>query len=382
MKTVPLLEVASLASDRVRPWAGQRGYVATGDADDSGHLSPTMLSYDEKPSRADLTARPGDVLMARMAGTQKIFEIDEVSSKHVYSTGFAVLRPDASSLEAGYLRHWLRTSAFQLAKDRYSAGATQRAITNAGMRELTIPMCGPSEQRRIAAILDHADALRAKRLEVQTVLGELKDSMFRETQDGARTTMRLDEAYWFQEGPGIRKWQFTLDGVKLLNVGNIVGDGSIDLSRTQRHISTEEATGRYKHFLVDEGDLVIASSGISIAEDGLLRTRGSFVAAKHLPLCMNTSTIRFKAVDDRSDLVYLQAWLGSNEFRQQITRLVTGSAQKNFGPSHLKQLTITLPPLRRQHEFRDRVAAIPRSDTVGLDELFASLQSRAFRGEL
>jgi type I restriction enzyme, S subunit len=165
--------------------------------------------------------------------------------------------------------------------------------------------------------------------------------------------VNLSDAYWFQEGPGVRNWQFQDSGVKLLNVANITKHG-LDLGKTNRHLSVEEVEEKYSHFLVDAGDMVIASSGISIEEDGFLRTRGAFVNHEHLPLCMNTSTIRFKAMDGISSLSYLRHWIDSMNFRGQISRLVTGSAQKNFGPSHLKQITIPLPPL----EVQKRIASI------------------------
>ena len=152
----------------------------------------------------------------------------------------------------------------------------------------------------------------------------------------------LEQAFWFQEGPGVRNTQFREKGVKLLNVGNILKNGGIDLNKTKRHISEDEAKTKYKHFLCDEGDLVIASSGISFDEDGLLRTRGDFIKSHQLPLCMNTSVIRFKSKNGNS-LNYLKHWLQSYEFRNQITKLVTGSAQQNFGPTHLKKVKINLP---------------------------------------
>ena len=71
------------------------------------------------------------------------------------------------------------------------------------------------------------------------------------------------EVVWFQEGPGVRNTQYTNSGVKLLNVANLV-DGKVDLSNTDRYISEEEAYGKYKHFLVDDGDFIIASSGIKV----------------------------------------------------------------------------------------------------------------------
>src|SRR5690242_8745651 len=104
------------------------------------------------------------------------------------------------------------------------------------------------------------------------------------------TIKNFSDAYWFQEGPGVRKWQFTSFGIKLLNVANISKYGTIELDKTERYLSEQEVKTKYRHFLVNEGDLVIASSGISFDEDGLLRTRGAFVRKEHLPLCMNTST--------------------------------------------------------------------------------------------
>jgi type I restriction enzyme S subunit len=167
-------------------------------------------------------------------------------------------------------------------------------------------------------------------------------------------TVPLTEVFWFQEGPGVRTTQFRSSGIKLLNVSNILKSGQIDLTNTARYLDPDEINSRYRHFLIDAGDLVIASSGVSFDTDGMLRTRGAFVAAKDLPLCMNTSTIRFKAIDGVSDLRYLRHWIDSQHFRRQITRLVTGTAQQNFGPSHLKAIEIPLPPLPEQR----RIAAI------------------------
>ena len=190
--------------------------------------------------------------------------------------------------------------------------------------------------------------------------------------------VKLDEAFWFQEGPGVRRWQFTDHGIKLLNVGNILKTGTIDLAKTDRHLSEDEVRERYSHFLADAGDLVIASSGISIDDDELLRTRGAFIEEDHLPLCMNTSTIRFKAIDGLSDLGFLKHWLQSREFRVQITREVTGIAQKNFGPSHLKRLHLGLPPLAEQKRIAgildaaDALRAKRRESLAQLDTLLQS----------
>lgn len=157
--------------------------------------------------------------------------------------------------------------------------------------------------------------------------------------------VKIPDVLSFQEGPGVRKHQFTSEGVKLLNVGNI-NNGQIDLSKTKMYISKQEAFGKYKHFLVDDGDLVIASSGIVVNN---FHNKIAFIKEEHLPLCMNTSTIRFKALNDEViDLNYFRYFLKTKFFADQLQRLITGSAQLNFGPSHLKKIDLVLPPLEDQ----------------------------------
>ena len=157
---------------------------------------------------------------------------------------------------------------------------------------------------------------------------------------------KLPEVVFFQEGPGVRNNQYTQTGVKLLNVANLV-EGQVVLENTNRYISEEEAYGKYNHFLVDEGDLIIASSGIKVE---YFDKKMGFVKKEHLPLCMNTSTIRFKSLDNGNlNLKYFSYFLKSIYFKKQIARLITGSAQLNFGPSHLKQIDVIVPPINIQN---------------------------------
>lgn len=154
------------------------------------------------------------------------------------------------------------------------------------------------------------------------------------------TVVNLKDFVFFQEGPGVRKSQYTTNGVKLLNVGNIQ-NGRIQLSNTNTYISKDEANGKYKHFLVDEGDLIIASSGIKPND---FNKKVAFIHKEHLPLCMNTSTIRFKSKDAKLlDLNYLKYFFMSDYFKNQVKFYVTGSAQLNFGPSHLEKVIIDIP---------------------------------------
>ena len=176
----------------------------------------------------------------------------------------------------------------------------------------------------------------------------------------------LGEVSWFQEGPGVRNWQFTSTGVKLLNGTNIFR-GRLDLSSTTRFISAKEAAGAYAHFLADPGDIVIASSGITIDR---LHEKVAFVEQDDLPVCMNTSTIRFKVRAGLLESSFLFQFLVSDGFKSQIGGQATGSAQLNFGPSHVGKVLLPVPPLFEQQAI---AAALTDADALlaGLDRLIA-----------
>jgi type I restriction enzyme S subunit len=310
----------------------------------------------------------------------------------VCSTDILPIAP-GPRLDRDYLAHFLSRPAVVALAAQRATGANLPRLSPRELERFRLPLPSLREQKRIARVLDAADGLRVKRREALVRLGSLTESIFKDTFEKLDTssgseTVLLRDAYWFQEGPGVRKWQFRDAGVKLLNVANILKDGTLDLEKTNKYLGPDEVQSRYEHFLVDEGDLVVASSGISFDDDGMLRTRGAFVDTSHLPLCMNTSTIRFKAIEGLSNLAYLKQWLETVEFRSQISRRVTGSAQQNFGPSHLRELWITLPPIHTQQLFDARVAgvgcvrAVQQTHLAHLDTLFTSLQDRAFKGEL
>ena len=345
---------------------------------------------------AKKAVRPNDVMISRIVPhIRRACVVGPANGHRQIASGEWIIFRD-ERIWPKYLRWVLVGDVFHSAFMRTVSGVGGSLLRArpAEVFKIQIRLPPLAEQKRIAGILDAADALRAKRGEALTQLDTLLQSTFLDMfGDPVINPMgwevqRLADVFWLQEGPGVRNWQFKESGIKLLNVSNILKSGELDLSKTDRHLSTDEVQEKYSHFLVDAGDLVIASSGISIDEDDLLRTRSAFVRDEHLPLCMNTSTVRFKATDGVSDLRFLQQWLQSHEFRRQITREVTGSAQKNFGPTHLKRLRITLPPLDLLRRFGAIVESVEqqkarqRAHLAELDTLFASLQSRAFRGDL
>jgi type I restriction enzyme S subunit len=144
---------------------------------------------------------------------------------------------------------------------------------------------------------------------------------------------------FFQEGPGIRNWQYVeRDGVRFVNI-RCLEDGRLITSKMSQ-ISKEEAYGKYSHFLLDTDDYVVSSSGTL--------GRVATVQTEDLPCCLNTSVIRMRPANDRLERGYLKYFLLSDYYKSQIFAFANGSAQLNYGPSHLKQMEIIAPPVADQ----------------------------------
>ena len=150
---------------------------------------------------------------------------------------------------------------------------------------------------------------------------------------------RLSDVVFFQEGPGIRNWQFRDYGIKLLNVKNIV-EGQLMLDNSDKFISEEEFEAKYRHFMIKENDILFASSGASWGKLAWYKDPGYKVI-------LNTSTIRLRFYSDHFEKSYLEFYLKSDLFRLQMELQLVGM-QPNFGSTHLNRVYIPLPPINEQ----------------------------------
>ena len=78
----------------------------------------------------------------------------------------------------------------------------------------------------------------------------------------------LPDVVFFQEGPGLRKYQYRETGIPFLNIRTIV-DGKVDKSLCHC-LDLEEVESKYPHFLLSEGDIICSTSG-TIGKTALIR---------------------------------------------------------------------------------------------------------------
>ncbi len=290
----------------------------------------------------DVTLVMSDVPNGRAIA--KSFLVDS-NDRYTLNQRICALRVNPNEFYPRYLFLQLNRNPDLLA---YDDGVKQTNLRKDEVLKCRIITPDRKEQQQIADTIFDIDFLITSLEKLIQKKKMIKQGVMQELLTGKRRLPGFDGDWgvdlmpnkcWYQEGPGVRTSQFTRKGVKLFNGSNI-HKNKIDLDNTDRFISEKEAFGMYAHFLADQGDIVIASSGITIEK---FDEKVAYIEGNHLPLCMNTSTIRFKPKEDKIEKQFIFYFLQSKSFKKQIGGQATGSAQLNFGPSHIDTVTIDFP---------------------------------------
>ena len=261
-------------------------------------------------------------------------------------------------------------------------GAAQPFIAVGDARRAHIPLPPLDEQRRIVAILDKADALRCKRTDALSKLATLKSSIFLQmfgdwSVPGSRTrTVQLAESIDFLTS-GSRGWaEYYRDvGALFIRIQNVRRD-ELDLS--DRTFVDAPNTAEALRTRVQPGDVLLSITAdlgrTAIVPDDI----GEAYINQHLAILRTT----------RLSPRFLSAALASVAGQTAIQRQNREGVKAGLNFDDVRGLRIPDVPRQQQDTFAriaDRVddqILLQNSHLTKLDDLFASLQHRAFRGEL
>ncbi len=290
-----------------------------------------------------------------------------------------VLRP-TSLVELAYLCRVLENYDVT----PFVTGTTRGKLTKAGASEIVIPLPPLAEQRRIAEVLDRAEALRAKRRAALAQLDSFTQSLFLDLfGDPATNPKRLPQVSLAEVTTRITDGthltpKFVDSGVPFIFVKN-VRNGSIDF-QTDKFISEEEHASLYKRCPVGEGDVLYTTVGATYGQAASVGSFTKFAFQRHLA--------HLKPDPKKIVPSFLGSMMQLPLMKRQADRWARGAAQPTINLKELREMVVPLPPIPLQREFARRVTAVEalktaqRASLAELDALFATLQHRAFRGEL
>ncbi|WP_203336719.1 restriction endonuclease subunit S [Nocardioides limicola] len=379
MKVTPLAELVRPGGRRAGTETDLPVYSVTKHAG----FVPSLEYFKKQVFSRDVAGyklvNPGDFAYATI-------HLDEGSigiapERSLISPMYTVFKADDSLVDPGYLIRFLKSPRALAHYPQLGKGAVHRrkAISLAALGALPVPLPPLPEQRRIAAILDHADALRAKRRHVLAHLEDVGPAIFRQmfgnpvTNDRNWPLKPLSELGTLDRG--VSKHRPRNDPALLGGAHPLIQTG--DVANSGGYIRNFRATysdvGLAQSRMWPAGTLCITIAA-NIAKTGIL----TFDA------CFPDSVVGFTSSPE--SCTFVQAWLG---FLQAVLEAsAPQSAQKNINLAILRQLKVPAPGDDLLKEFHERIRAVKEqrastsSAQEALDGMFASLQSRAFRGEL
>jgi type I restriction enzyme S subunit len=330
---------------------------------------------------------PGDLLLNEASGSPREVGKPAIWRGEIENCAFqnTLLRVRPKPVvDPRYLLHFFQHEAATGAFARGARGVGIHHLGRDALARWPVPLPPLHEQRRIAAILDQADALRVKRRQVLTYFHTVLEAIFVDVfgDELAKANTSLGEIALVSSG--LTKGRRTSEPTQLvpyLAVVNVQA-GHLNLEAV-KHI--EATDSEIKRYALSDGDLLLTEGG-----DPDKLGRGT-VWRNELPLCLHQNHIfrvrTHPGVDLDSD--YLSAYMASRPARSYFLRAAkqtTGIASINM--TQLKALPVLVPSTRRQQEYLGRVRAATSPtkkallSAIVLDQLFDSLQSRAYSGQL
>lgn len=387
---VPLGEIADLQAgvgfppDLQGRTSGDYPVAKVGDISRVGRAGEAVINtadhFVDQLDLVRLKARPipvGSVLFAKIG--------EAIRQNHRVIAGCELLVDNNAMaaiplgrVESRYLFHFLRTVDFYA----LASATTVPALRKSDLQRLPVPLPPLPDQRRIAEILDKADALRAKRRAALAQLDTLTQSIFLD--------MFGDPATNPKEWPRLQLGDLS-DKVKTWNPTSKPQDefiyidiAAIDQVRKRitgaRRILGTDAPSRARQ-QVCTGDVLISTvrpnlNAVATIDDHLDGATAS------------TGFCVLRPRETRINSAYLFALVRHDAFIGAMVRQASGASYPAVTDAIVRAWLAPCPPIELQREYARRMKGLARVQARGeasLDEfegLFASLQHRAFRGEL
>jgi type I restriction enzyme S subunit len=267
----------------------------------------------------------------------------------------------------------------------FVTGTTRGKLTKGGASEIPIPLPPLAEQRRIAEVLDRAEALRAKRRAALAQLDSLTQSIFLDLFGDPTANPKQWPTKSLAE---LSSSIFDIDhnmpdaverGIPFISAKDLMDDGRISFDNVKM-ISEHDFHRLARKGRPEKGDIIYSRIGVKLGKARMVEVSFDFLASY--------SCCTIKPNRDLVDATFLCRLLDSPFILRQAHKGVRAIGVPDLGLGEIKNFKIVLPPRELQLEFDRRVATVERlkaahrASLAEMDALFDSLQHRAFRGEL
>lgn len=383
-RRVRLGEVATIEREIVEPAQIETGtmFVGLENIESGGQFVNVRPVDSGELASSKFVFTPRHILYGKLR--PYLAKIARPDFEGICSTDILPVLP-GPELDRSYLAWLLLTPEMVTRAASRATGANLPRLSPSALLEMPIPLPPLPEQQRIAAILDQADALRTKRRAALAQLDTLTQAIFLDMFGDPLTNPEAWPSARFAKiceritvGIVVKPSSYYVEnGIPALRSLN-VKPGKILLQDLVYFSESDNEKKLFKTRL-KAGDLVLVRSG---------QPGTAAVVPRELDGINAIDLLIATPLHDYVDVTYLCEFFNSSGGRDLVLSRQRGQVQKHLNVGSLNEAIIPLPPLLLQREFAKRVAVLEkakashRSALSEHDSLFASLQQRAFRGEL
>lgn len=343
---------------------------------DGDNLRFITNSKADELSRHDY--KPGDVVIAKLGDPCGVAcQIPKSSNSGIIVADVVRFRGRKNEIDHKYLTYYLNSPQCLRQTSQMSKGTTRQRINLSDIKKLLVPLPPLPEQRRIAAILDKADAIRKKRQETIHLTEEFLRSAFLEMFGDPVTNPKGWPVKRMDEVASVNRGKFT---PRPRNDPKYYG-GKHPFIQTGDLSHCHGVLKQWKQTLNDEGAKVsrqFNKGTIAIAIAANIGDTAILGFDSYFP----DSVVGIEVLNERATSEYVECVL---RFQQQsLTFHATETAQKNINLQTLRPLRIPVPPLEYQFVFSNLyIRSYALYDTqmtvvVQKDNLFGTLINSAF----
>ncbi|MEL6492742.1 MAG: restriction endonuclease subunit S [Cyanobacteria bacterium J06621_3] len=325
----------------------------------------------------------GDILVTAIGTVGEIYVVEN-KEEFYFKDGNVLWLKNFEDVDPYFLRYLLSSLINDL--KGLSSGSTYKALPIAKLKSYKVPLPPIAEQRRIAAILDKADAIRRKRKQAIQYTEELLRSAFLDMFGDPVTNPRnweivkLGSLIVGKPNNGIFKKNHEYDGgTPVVWVKELFGGHTIDFSESRTLSPTENEVEKYG---LKKGDILFCRSSLKLGGIGF----SNVFDGMDFSALFECHVIRISPDQQKINSIFLNYLLRLPGLRQQIISKSNTVTMSTIGQGEIKQIKIYLPPKELQDQFerflRKTIASQKKIEALKLDALFNSLLQRAFKGEL
>ena len=333
------------------------GAVATTEIDESEVVEVT---YEDRPSRANLSAEAGDILFAKMQGTRKTLLLDTETEENIYSTGFYAVRANPEVITTECLYYLVDSELFLTQKDKHCSGATQKAITNGGLAKIEIRVPPLSEQGVMAEKLRYLTQLIADKRKQLELYDQVIKSRFIEMFGTISSNEQNFEILTIESLCSLIKdgthqtptyTEDTLNGFKFLSSKDVMTE-KIDWSNI-KYIPSALHEKLYAVVKPIRNDILMSKNGVNYGVAAVNDTDEVF------DIYVSLALLRPKT--DIINPVYFRCAINNPDTKRQFDGSIKGIGVPNLHLGEIKKTQILVPPMDKQIEYVSFVEHIDKS---------------------